>query len=224
MRSSAIACWLTGERFGLHVETIRNALRKKRGEGLECPERSDAQTNLASLFLDVASHGLCWRLAPGCHDDLGCPVRVGLSAQALAGANLREAVKLGAFAGAEYAEVRHLIEQPDKGQDDMTIDRAILWMLRKKKLPEWVSKRSDAWLPEALFPIADMIDADAARMQQAAPAPAATLVPPCVTVTVPDGFYSPTDIAKAIIAPDKADAIRMALKRLFDENRLPDGA
>jgi hypothetical protein len=41
---------------------------------------------------------------------------------------------------------------------------------------------------------------------------------------VPDGFYSPNDIAKALKAPNKSDAIRMALKRLLDENRLPDGA
>ena len=41
---------------------------------------------------------------------------------------------------------------------------------------------------------------------------------------VPDGFYSPNDIAKAFKAPNKSDAIRMALKRLLDENRLPDGA
>jgi len=48
--------------------------------------------------------------------------------------------------------------------------------------------------------------------------------PSTAVATVPDGFYSPTDIAKALNAPDKADAIRMALKRLFDESRLPDGA
>jgi len=42
--------------------------------------------------------------------------------------------------------------------------------------------------------------------------------------SVPEGFYPPTDIAKAMNASDKRDAIRMALKRLFDENRLPGGA
>ena len=41
---------------------------------------------------------------------------------------------------------------------------------------------------------------------------------------VPDGYYSPADIAKAMGVPEKVDAIRMALKRLLDENRLPDGA
>jgi hypothetical protein len=45
-----------------------------------------------------------------------------------------------------------------------------------------------------------------------------------VTTSVPDGFYSPTDIATAMNAPDKSNAIRMALKRLFDKGRLPDGA
>ena len=40
----------------------------------------------------------------------------------------------------------------------------------------------------------------------------------------PDGFYSPTDIAKALPVPAKADAIRKALYRLFKENRLPDSA
>lgn len=64
----------------------------------------------------------------------------------------------------------------------------------------------------------------AATLGQAAPSPAATEVPSTVAVTMPDGFYSPTDIAKAMIATDKANAIRMALKRLFDENLLPDGA
>jgi hypothetical protein len=44
------------------------------------------------------------------------------------------------------------------------------------------------------------------------------------TANAPDGFYSPTDIAKAMNVPDKTDAIRMAIKRLFDENRLPGGA
>lgn len=39
---------------------------------------------------------------------------------------------------------------------------------------------------------------------------------------IPDGFYSPTDIAKAMQVPEKTDAIRMALKRLFDQNGLPD--
>lgn len=41
---------------------------------------------------------------------------------------------------------------------------------------------------------------------------------------LPDGFYSPTDIAQAMKVPDKADAIRKALARLFAENRLADGA
>jgi hypothetical protein len=40
----------------------------------------------------------------------------------------------------------------------------------------------------------------------------------------PDGYYSPTDIARAMGVPRKRDAIRMALNRLFEENRLPDGA
>jgi hypothetical protein len=44
------------------------------------------------------------------------------------------------------------------------------------------------------------------------------------SATAPDGFYSPTDIAKAMKAPRKAAAIRMALKRLFDEDRLPGSA
>jgi hypothetical protein len=53
---------------------------------------------------------------------------------------------------------------------------------------------------------------------------AATPKPVEVPTIIPDGFYSPTDIAKAMNASDKADAIRMALKRLFDDHRLPDDA
>jgi len=39
-----------------------------------------------------------------------------------------------------------------------------------------------------------------------------------------DGFYSPTDIAKAMGVPGKADAIRKALQRLFKHDQLPDTA
>jgi hypothetical protein len=54
--------------------------------------------------------------------------------------------------------------------------------------------------------------------------PDSELREPAGAAVVPDGYYSPTDIAKALNVPGKANAIRMALKRLFDENRLPDGA
>jgi hypothetical protein len=40
--------------------------------------------------------------------------------------------------------------------------------------------------------------------------------------SAPNAFYSPTEIAKAMSAPAKADAIRKALARLFEENRLAD--
>jgi hypothetical protein len=62
----------------------------------------------------------------------------------------------------------------------------------------------------------------AARNKIAGVAPASELRKPAAVI--PDGFYSPTDIAKAMNVPEKADAIRMALKRLFDESRLPDVA
>lgn len=38
------------------------------------------------------------------------------------------------------------------------------------------------------------------------------------------GFCAPKDIAKRIGVPEKVDAIRMMLKRLLEENCLPDGA
>ena len=38
------------------------------------------------------------------------------------------------------------------------------------------------------------------------------------------GYYSPTDIARTMNVPDSAEAIRKALKRLMDKNRLPDKA
>jgi len=44
------------------------------------------------------------------------------------------------------------------------------------------------------------------------------------TKDVPDGTYSPTEIARAMNAYKKRNAIRMALKRLFDENQLPGDA
>jgi hypothetical protein len=60
------------------------------------------------------------------------------------------------------------------------------------------------------------------------PAPASNASAKSHTVAsnadIPDGFYSPNAIARAIKAPEKSDAIRMALKRLLDESRLPDGA
>ena len=59
---------------------------------------------------------------------------------------------------------------------------------------------------------------------QAAPKDASNAGPVVSRAAVPDGYYSPTDIARAMGAVDKAAAIRMALKRLFDDNRLSDGA
>lgn len=44
------------------------------------------------------------------------------------------------------------------------------------------------------------------------------------SMAVPDGCYAPSDIAKAIGAEGSKEAIRKALKRLLDDNRLPDGA
>lgn len=44
------------------------------------------------------------------------------------------------------------------------------------------------------------------------------------SMAVPDGCYAPSDIAKAIGAEGSKEAIRKALKRLRDDNRLPDGA
>ena len=48
--------------------------------------------------------------------------------------------------------------------------------------------------------------------------------PPASLAEAPDGFYSATDIAKAMHVPGKAEAIRKALERLFKEDRLPGGA
>jgi hypothetical protein len=91
------------------------------------------------------------------------------SAQKLAAASLIASVQLGAFAGAEYAELRYLImlaETPcreDQEQGD-TIEalrtptyRAVNWLLSKNKLPDRIGDRSDTWFPDAYLALADMI-------------------------------------------------------------------
>jgi hypothetical protein len=109
--------------------------------------------------------------------------------------------------------------------NDPTMPRrglALLRMLRE------AAESSDptAYVREARrqFEQVDFHEGQTKRGSDPLAVPPSDPAPAAADVIVPDGFYSPTDIAKAMRAPEKADAIRMALKRLFDDNRLPDGA
>ncbi len=114
-------------------------------------------------------------------------------AEELAGANLVEATKLGAFAGAEYVELRHLVNLPVTPKEircapgdvplmdalGTPMERAVYWLLSKKKLGNRVASRSDLWFPDAYDAVADVIETEAAKLRaiakgikQAAPMPA----------------------------------------------------
>jgi hypothetical protein len=115
----------------------------------------------------------------------------------LALANLREAVTLGAFAGVEYVELRHLIEdgparlarRAADSEVESPTAAIVHWLLRKQKMPEWFESPSYAWDPDLYDVLADMIDAGTAG-----------------TAGTPNAVSSPpTEPAALVASPAKAD-------------------
>ena len=103
----------------------------------------------------------------------------------------------------------------------MTPGQAITALLN---LRTWLSRRADeleAATPP--LPIIPAARATKAALSQAKPVDVLDTAM-AGSGTAELGFYSPSDIAKAMNAVNSAEAIRKALKRLFDEGQLPDKA
>lgn len=101
----------------------------------------------------------------------------------LALANLREAVLLGAFPGARFAELRVLITEdgPRRLRRRLRIETTELpgvviagWLQRKQMMPAWFDLPSFLWEPAVYEVLADLIEPDAGPI-----APASTPAMPC---------------------------------------------
>ncbi|HEV2293548.1 MAG TPA: helix-turn-helix domain-containing protein [Tepidisphaeraceae bacterium] len=102
----------------------------------------------------------------------------------LAGAYLVEAVKLGAFAGAKYIELRHLINMPETSLEKQSdwassmvealgdpANRAVWWLKRNKILPTLQGEDSGMWFPDSLYQLADLIEGEANAQPASPPVP-----------------------------------------------------
>lgn len=84
------------------------------------------------------------------------------NAKGVAGLSLRKCVDLGAFAGGECSELRHLIGLPQRAPEKMIVDRVVGWLRSNGKLSDQAPEGS---LPGAFVALARLIDAEAARLE-----------------------------------------------------------